>query len=109
VWAAFIELQRQLGGDGLVGRRLFRLLRGAGFEDVALSVQPELHWSGSPDWERWVANIIGNVESARAALVGRALCSTAAIDRAVGELRALAGRPDGSSVFVWNRACGVRS
>jgi ubiquinone/menaquinone biosynthesis C-methylase UbiE len=108
VWAAFTELQHRLGGDGLVGRRLFRLLTAAGFDDVRLSVQPEVHWFGSPDWVTWIVNIIGNVESARRALVDSGLASRAAIDGAVGELSALAHRPDGSATFVWNRATGTR-
>jgi ubiquinone/menaquinone biosynthesis C-methylase UbiE len=109
VWAAFTDLQRRLGGDGLIGRRLFRLLRDAEFVNVELSVQPELHWSGSLNWVPWVVNIIGNVESARTALIDHGLSTTDAIDRAVGELHALSSRPDGSATFVWNRASGVRS
>ena len=31
VWTAFAEHQRRLGGDGLIGRRLYRLFREAGF------------------------------------------------------------------------------
>lgn len=108
VWASFAELQRALGGDGLIGRRLFRLLQRAGFREVELSVQPEMHWAGSLGWPAWVTNIIGNVESARSALVARGFASAAAVDRAVGELEMLARRADGSSVFVWNRARAVK-
>jgi ubiquinone/menaquinone biosynthesis C-methylase UbiE len=104
VWGAFTELQRRLGGDGFIGRRLFRLLRAAGFARIQLSVQPEVHWFGSPDWATWVANIIGNVESARSALVEHGLSSPAAIDHAVEELDALSRCPDGSAIFAWNRA-----
>jgi hypothetical protein len=108
VWASFAELQRALGGDGLIGRRLFRLFQHAGFREIELSVQPELHWAGSPGWEAWVVNIIGNVESARSALVERGFASEDAVDRAVAELDVLARRADGSSVFVWNRARAVK-
>ena len=108
VWAAFAIVQDQLGGDALIGRRLYRLLHDAGFSGVELSVQPEVHWYGSPGWIPWVRNIIGNVESARSALIGRGLCSELEIDAAVGELQSLIGRPDGSSLWIWNRACGIR-
>ena len=108
VWGAFVDLQRRLGGDALIGRRLFRLLRSAGFRDVMLSVQPEAHWHGSPAWAAWVTNIIGNVESARQSLVKEGLSGKAEIDDAVTELSALAERTDGSAVFVWNRAAGKK-
>ena len=104
VWAAFVRLQDMLGGDALIGRRLFRLLTAAGFRDVRLSLQPELHWFGSPGWRAWVVNIIGNVESAREALVARQLATASDIDRAVDDLHALSCRPDGSATFAWNRA-----
>jgi SAM-dependent methyltransferase len=108
VWALFGKLQEDLGGDGCIGRRLFGLLRSAGFESVELSVQPEIHWHGSPAWASWVTNIIGNVESARDALVDRGLCAKADIAAAVAELGALIPRPDASAFFVWNRAVGEK-
>jgi SAM-dependent methyltransferase len=107
-WAAFGTLQRQLGGDGAIGRRLFRLLHAAGFAGIELSFQPEAHWQGSPAFATWVNNIIGNVESARDALIQTGLCSPALVDDAVGQLAALLGRPDASAGFVWNRARAVR-
>jgi hypothetical protein len=65
-------------------------------------VQPEVHWQASPGFPAWVRNIIGNLESARRGL------DAGVLDAAVAELNELAGRPDASSVFVWNRAVGVR-
>ena len=108
VWAAFAIVQDQLGGDALIGRRLYRLLHDAGFSGIELSVQPEVHWHGSPGWIPWVTNVIGNVESARGALIRRGLCSDLDIDAAVGELRSLMGRSDGSCLWIWNRACGIK-
>jgi ubiquinone/menaquinone biosynthesis C-methylase UbiE len=108
VWDMFGRLQRQLGGDGTIGRRLFGLLQRAGFQAIELSVQPEVHWHGSPAWVPWVRNIIGNVESARVALTERGLCTTDQIDRAVAELEALSARPDASAIFVWNRGRATR-
>jgi ubiquinone/menaquinone biosynthesis C-methylase UbiE len=104
VWARFAEYQQKLGGDGLVGRRLFRLLKNAGFERIELSFQPEVHWSGSPGFRPWVVNIIGNVESARQGLVESGLCHSAEIAAACEELAALADRADASATFSWNRA-----
>lgn len=99
-WDLFQQYQVSLGGDGAIGRRLFRLFHDAGLSGIELSVQPEVHWQGSPGFGAWVRNIIGNLESARRGL------DASALDAAVAELTSLALRPDGSSVFVWNRAAG---
>jgi SAM-dependent methyltransferase len=108
VWSSFAALQGALGGDALIGRRLFRLLHDAGFSRIDLSVQPEVHWYGSPGWSAWVSNIVGNIESARRALIDRGFCTATMVDAAVDELRWLLGRPDASSLWIWSRARGIR-
>jgi hypothetical protein len=96
-----------LGGDGrsVAGSTG---CRAAGVTDIALSVQPEVHWHGSPGFAAWVQNIIGNLESARIGMLGAGLISEAAFVGAVGELEQLKADSGGSAVFVWNRAVGVR-
>jgi SAM-dependent methyltransferase len=108
VWTAFQAYQERLGGDSRIGRRLYRLFRDAGFARVELSVQPEVHWSGSPGFSSWITNIIGNVESAREGLVRERFCDRVLVDAAVAELAALQGNGAASSVFVWNRAMAWR-
>jgi SAM-dependent methyltransferase len=107
-WETFTRFQAALGGDGLIGRRLFRLFREAGFSDVELSVQPEVHWHGSPGYVAWVHNIIGNLESARHAMIGAGVIGEPDVDAAVGELERLKTDDAGSAVFVWNRAMAIR-
>jgi len=92
----------------LIGRRLFRLFLAAGLRDVQLSVQPEIHWHGSPGFRPWVMNLIGNVRSGEKGLVASGLSTAAEIDGAIGELTSLIDRPDASAQFVWNRAAAVR-
>ena len=104
VWEAFARYQCQLGGDGLIGRRLFRLLKNAGFEQIELSFQPEVHWSGLPSFRPWVVNLIGNLDSGRQGLIAAGLCQPELIARACEELANLAERSDGSATFCWNRA-----
>jgi SAM-dependent methyltransferase len=107
-WEVFTRFQATLGGDGLIGRRLYRLFRAAGFTDIELSVQPEVHWHGSPGFAAWVQNIVGNLESARAGMLGAGVITQAAFDAAVEELGQLKANSSGSAVFVWNRAKAVR-
>jgi ubiquinone/menaquinone biosynthesis C-methylase UbiE len=108
VWRRFVELQRRLGGDAMVGKRLFALFREAGFRDVDLSLQPEFHWVGKPTFRPWVENLIGNIVGAEAKLVEHGLASSAEIRQAEAELRALMAREDASALFYWNRAKGVK-
>ena len=107
-WETFTRYQSTLGGDGLIGRRLYRLFRGAGFADVELSVQPEVHWHGSPGYVAWVHNIIGNLESARHGMIGQGVISERDLNDGVAELERLKTDSTGSAVFVWNRAMAVR-
>ena len=89
---------------GLIG-----LFTRAGFTDVELSLQPEVHGHGSPGFEPWVRNIIGNVRSGERGLVESGLAAPADIARAVSELEALLGRRDASAIFAWNRAAAAKS
>jgi len=107
VWAAFGDYQRRLGGDAYVGARLYRLMRDAGFSHIELSVLPEVHWHGSPNFDPWIENLIGNVEGARAGLIGSGLADAKLVERSLAELRALLHDPDVSSFFMWNRAAAT--
>ncbi|MBL8746604.1 MAG: methyltransferase domain-containing protein [Phycisphaerae bacterium] len=108
VWRAFAALQSRLGGDALVGKRLYRLLTGAGFSHTRLSIQPEVHHSGQPAFEPWVRNLIGNVRSGEAALVKHGLATQEEINGSIAELEALIRRDDATALFYWNRAVGSR-
>jgi len=107
-WDVFARFQATLGGDGLIGRRLYRLFRGAGFVDIELSVQPEVHWHGSPAYVGWVQNIIGNLESARHGMLGAGVITEADLNAGIAELEQLKTDSHGSAVFIWNRAMAVR-
>jgi len=107
-WQTFADFQARLGGDALIGRRLFRLFRMAGFKDVELSVQPEVHWYGSPGYVAWVHNIIGNLESARNGMLAAGVISEADLNAGVAELERLKTDTTGSATFVWNRAVARR-
>ena len=108
VWARFQAYQHTLGGDGLIGRRLYGLFHDVGLSEIELSVQPEVHWHGSPGFEGWIQNIIGNVESARNGLIESGFSERKRIDAAIAELQGLRSQENASSWFVWNRARGVK-
>jgi SAM-dependent methyltransferase len=109
VWSAFARYQQQLGGDGLIGRRLFRLFTAAGLQQVELSLQPEVHWQGSPGFAGWIENLLGNIRSADQGLLESGFCTAEQLTRAAAELAVHLDRPGASYVFAWNRAVGVTS
>lgn len=104
IWSRFAQLQARLGGDALIGLRLHRLVRAAGFVDITLSIAPEVHWYGSPGFESWVRNLIGNIRSGEKTLIETGLADAREITEAVAELEALMEREDASAIFYWNRA-----
>lgn len=107
-WEQFMAHQAQLGGDSRIGHRLFRLFRSAGFSNIELSIQPEVHWHGSPGFVAWMQNLVGNLESARRGLTERGSITDAEFKAALAELEALKRHTDASSVFTWNRATARR-
>lgn len=109
IWERFAELQARLGGDALIGKKLLALFKQAGFSQIKLSLQPEIHHAGMETFRPWIENLIGNVESGAAALERHNLATPAEISEAIREVRSLSERDDASAIFYWNRASGVKS
>lgn len=107
-WERFCLLQQRLGGDPYAGRKLFGIVREAGFDEIRLSAAPEVHWYGRPGYREWLENLAGNLRSAEEALLAEGLLTTAAIQEAYRELRALAECQHGAAWFVWNRVEAYR-
>jgi ubiquinone/menaquinone biosynthesis C-methylase UbiE len=103
-WQQFQVYQCDLGGDPLIGSSLHRLLKEAGFDIVALDVQPQIHWFGSDGYDDWVVNIRGNLESAAAGMLDSGRLTADQLQCGLDELDALRGNRLGSACFIWNRA-----
>ena len=108
VWQAFQQYQKSLGGDALIGRRLYRLFRSAGFSQIELSVQPEVYWYSSQGFPCWIQNLIGVIESGQHGLVNSGLCKREQIQNDIVELKELSEEKGASSCFMWNRAIAIR-
>lgn len=104
IWQRFIDLQASFGGDGLIGKKLYRLLYEAGFKKIELSIAPQVHGYEDVNFNAWILNIIGNAESARDKLVEHGVATHQEIDTGIQELEALRTNPAASSIFYWNRA-----
>jgi len=110
VWRCLIEVQASLGADSQIGRRLYPLLAGAGFRGVEVSprmVYADVSRPGVMDGFV-LRTIVPMVETARERAFAMGLADAAAWRKGIGDLRAVAERPDGAFCYTFFKATGVR-
>ena len=108
VWGKFAELQARLGGDALVGKKLFALLRSAGFAEIRLSLAPEVHPATSDTFRPWIENLISIVRNGQSTLLASGLATAGEITAALAEIEEFEELSDACAYFYWNRARAVR-
>ena len=108
LWQAYIRAYEHLGCDPFVGRRLVALLRDAG-------AKPRRnHWiffgscAGAPEFQAFVRNAIGVIETAREVITGPLGFSTRQLDRALRDMRQWGRRSDAALWYALCWAEGVR-
>jgi ubiquinone/menaquinone biosynthesis C-methylase UbiE len=107
-WKKFAQLQTMMGGDAMIGIKLFDRLKKAGFKSLKVSLAPESHAADDPTFKPWIENLMGNLESGRQALVDKNFLSLEEFDAAVQELKDFSEHPYASTYFAWNRIEGYR-
>ncbi len=107
-WWALVRAQAAVGGDALVGRRLYPLLAGAGFEEVTVSPRMVYADESRPGVQDGFVQrtIVPMVEGARERAVRLGLVDPDAFDRGVADLRRTGG-PGGTFCYTFFRATGV--
>lgn len=108
VLSKFAELQSRMGGDAEIGKKLFCLMKRAGFRSINLSIGPEVHHYDLPTFEPWIVNSIEIVKGARNRLVTLGGVSESLIEAAITELDNLRKNPYASAYFYWNRASAIK-
>lgn len=108
VWSRLPQLQERLGGDALIGSKLFRILKNAGFHDISLSYSPEIFAAGDPRLVTWIDNLSDILRGCEAELITHELGTQQEVEDAVREIFALRQREDASSWFPWNRASATK-
>jgi ubiquinone/menaquinone biosynthesis C-methylase UbiE len=109
LWRQFASLQRQIGGDGEIGKRLFGLMRQAGFAEIMPSIQPEIHAHGMSGFEPWIKNLVHIARDATAQMIARNLVTTDEATAGVAQFEALLGNPSACVYFYWNRVRGKKA
>lgn len=109
-WQALIDAQAALGGDSLIGRRLYPLLSEAGFRDVGVSPRM-VYCDGSHPalQDAFVGRTISPmVETARERALADGLIDEATFERGVRDLYALATMPQSTFCYTFFKAVGRR-
>ncbi len=100
-----IELQKRNGGNGLIGRELYPLLREAGFETVAVSPRMVYADASRPQLvDGFIRKTFtAMVEGVRAAALAARLLDEATFDRGISDLYRTA-EPDGVFCYTFFKA-----
>ncbi len=106
---SLIHLQAQAGGDALIGRRLYPLLRQAGFQGVAVSPRMVYVDDSKPDLvEGFTRNtFIAMVEGVREQALAEGLMTAANWDRGIADLYETAG-PNGVFCYTFFKGVATR-
>ena len=107
-WQGLIHVQAALGGDSLVGRRLYPLLVGAGFERVAVSPRVVYADASHPDqMDRFVAKtIVPMVEGVEARVLSDGLMTRGEWEAGLAHLRSIATSKSGTFCYTFFKATG---
>ncbi|MET8701207.1 methyltransferase domain-containing protein [Kitasatospora sp. NPDC004723] len=103
-----VRLQADGGGDALIGRRLYPLLTGAGFRDVAVGPRTVYADGARPALVEGFTRrtFVAMVEAVRGEAVEAGLSTAEAFDRGVAELRR-AAEPNGTFHYTFFKAVAV--
>jgi len=104
-----VDLQAAAGGDALIGRRLYPLLAGAGFENVTVSPRVVYVDSSRPQWvEGFTKNTFtAMVEGVEKQAIASGMMDSASWKQAVADLYRTA-EADGVFNYTFFKATGVK-
>ncbi len=102
-WQKFVKLQEQMGGDALIGKKLYSYLLTTGFKKIKCSIAPQVHYAGEGAFTDWIENIAGNLRGAHQQLIDARLLTNWQFNNAMDELENFKTNPLASSYFYWNR------
>ena len=109
-WQCLIDVQAALGGDSLIGRRLYPLLAGAGLTDVRVSprmVYGDHSRPGVVD-AFWARTIIPMVQGARDRAIETQLIDAETWTRGIRDLHQVINRTDGTFTYTFYKAVGTK-
>jgi SAM-dependent methyltransferase len=108
-WSALVAAQQAIGGDPLIGRRLYPLVAGAGFAEVTVSLRQVYADESLPGIQdgfvqRTIVPMVEGVRDSNAAL---GLVEEPIFEQGLADLRATGG-PGGTFCYTFFRATGLK-
>lgn len=106
VWHCLVEAQKRLGGDSLIGRRLYPLLHQAGFCNIRVIPQFIYADAGRPEWVEGftIKTIVAMVEGVKQRALDLGLTDRESWSRGITALRRTAQSPDGVFCYTFFQA-----
>lgn len=108
-WGALVAAQQAIGGDPLIGRRLYPLVVGAGFAGVTVSLRQVYADESLPEVQDGFVQktIVPMVEGVREQNAGLGLVDSTTFEQGLADLRATGGS-GGTFCYTFFRATGVK-
>lgn len=107
-WRCLIDIQAELGGDSLIGRRLYPVLTSAGLREV--NVSPRMFYMDQSNpglMDGFVRKtIIPMVEGVKEQALGRGMIDEATWAQGIADLHAVADREEGTFCYTFFKAWG---
>ena len=109
-WSCLIQVQAHLGGNSLIGRQLFPLLKQAGFRDIRVSPRMVYIDQSNPElMDSFVKKtIIPMVEGAEARALEIGLTNKTSWDKGIRDLHKVAESEDGTFCYTFFKAVGAK-
>ena len=110
-WNCLIDVQARLGGDSLIGRRLYPLLRSAGLRELRVTPRMVYCDATRPElMEGFVKKtIIPMVEGVREQALAWGLIDPATWERGIADLHRTGTAPEGTFCYNFFKGVGVKS
>ena len=107
--ACLVEIQRQMGGDALIGRRCYPLLVGAGFNNVTVSPRMVYVDASRPVLVEGFTKqtFTAMVEGVRDAALGQGIISEADWEQGIADLYRTC-EPDGTFCYTFFKGIGIK-
>jgi len=100
----FCVLQQEMGGDPIVGRKLFDIFKQAEAKRIDLDYEPEIYTEFDPDpYRAWLFNAVSIYRGAGQELLGQGMVDSSLFDRVLADMEERIHRPTGVALFHWNR------
>jgi SAM-dependent methyltransferase len=108
-WGALVTAQQAIGGDPLIGRRLYPLMTRAGFSGVSVSPRQVYADESRPGVQDGFVRrtIVPMVEGVRERNAALGLVDPSTFEQGLADLRATGG-PGGTFCYTFFRATGIR-